>query len=642
MAANLVSRNLRVFIGPDAQIWHTASGAFLPSWNSLDEGGLIVVTATLEILPIPAAPESINPLDNPGRWSPGTSVRVEVRNDAGTFVQHPQGHLFILEEPEFPEPGGFITLQLGCRLAWHNSFEFDDDATGVVIGTPTNAADVAEAMLIRNEIPDSAIALTSPWPYALTVPEGKGSGGSFISQAGALAYCNDWRYLYVDVAGDVVNGALDLTIGSPVITITLGQNDVLYRAVQVEDSPPNLVRVAGQGTVATEGEKPIVEVIEVEGDRSQFEVGNISCPGSGVISRTTNITDWTIPAAPAAIQYISTSRLEAPRSAVAVDPNGSTSMTSPCGLLTWKTEETVTRYNQDPLLPYGRLINKITTTRQRRFTFTTNVQPGLDFATVKIVTETPTYAADGETIAEIKVEEEQAKGILDKTSEDPLTVLDVRTDFTRWRQVGNNRWQKTEFTKYPKALRNSSPESSSFAVATSANTSTTSTGANQPPKAEFWDAGAITNDQEFSGEAPYTLPGGNNGRTRKKLETLEFAFSDEQCQRVALKHIGLIAGRHRGALVEFPLSTALLTAPPLFPFDVVMPDGEIRHYLCDGLAFEHEAEGAKVLGVGVLVGTTAAPTEEVPTPAPVPLTAVPVVDDEDFVVDDSNQIYAVV
>jgi hypothetical protein len=111
---------------------------------------------------------------------------------------------------------------------------------------------------------------------------------------------------------------------------------------------------------------------------------------------------------------------------------------------------------------------------------------------------------------------------------------------------------------------------------------------------------------------------------------------------MALKHIALIAGRHRGALVEFPLSTALLTAPPLFPFNVVMPDGEVRHYRCDGLAFEHTEEGAKVLGVGILVGTTAAPTEAVPTPAPVPLTAVAVVDDEDFVVDDSDQIYAVV
>jgi hypothetical protein len=312
-------------------------------------------------------------------------------------------------------------------------------------------------------------------------------------------------------------------------------------------------------------------------------------------------------------------------------------------MIAWKKVKTVKRYNQNPALPYGRLIDEVTTETQRRFTFTTKVQPGLTFALVRRTTNTPTYGEDKESIAKIVAVEEQARAILDKNAEDNLlNMIEVRTDETRWTQRGNNTWSKTEVTKYPKALKNANPESSPYSVATSANTSTTSTGQNQPPKAEIWDQGQITEDKEFSGEAPYTLPGGESDRSRKRLYQVPYAFSDEQCEGLALTHVKLISGQHRACVVEFPITTALLSAPPLFPFDVVFPDGSKRHYRADGLTFEHTVDSSKAMASGIFVGTTAAPTEEDPTPSPVPLTALPVVDEDVPVVDDDVFVMAVV
>ena len=138
--ANITSRRLRVLIGPDEQDWSLAVGGFGVGLSALDESGLLPIRGQLEILPVLSAPESIDPAENPTRWHPGQPVRIQVPNQSGAWVDHPQGRLFILEEPDLPEEQGGILLQLGGRLAWHDSFEFDDDQTGVTVGTATNCA----------------------------------------------------------------------------------------------------------------------------------------------------------------------------------------------------------------------------------------------------------------------------------------------------------------------------------------------------------------------------------------------------------------------------------------------------------------------------------------------------------------------
>ena len=589
---NLTSRRRRVFIGADQQDWSLAAGQFLTNQESLGESGLLPIDAQLEILPVLETPESIDPAENPVRWRPGQPVLIEVQNDSGAWVTHPQGRLFLLEEPDLPEDGGGLLLSLGCRLAWHNSFEFDNDATGVEVGTATNSAVVAQRLLEANEIPGGAISLGS-WPFDVLIPEGKGRNASFIGQAGALAYSNAWRYLWQQPSGMITASALDLAASAPLITITLGENDVRYRRIKVEATPPEILKVAGIGVVVTEDENPSTEISEVEGDRTQFEEGTVSCPGTGVISRSTTVTSWS--ENDGILTYTIATALEAPRSAVAVRPG---LVSGPCSLINWKTIDVVKRFD---LSQGGRLIDTVTTERQRRFTFTARVTPRLTFATTKVTTETPTYSDD--LITRLRVEEQQALGILDSQSADPLDLIDTRETDTRWVQKGNATWQKVESAKIPRALTNSSPQASPTAAIGNTTTSTSGTGSNQPPRAEFWDRGIITQDVEYQGIATYTLPGGATGRTRKALRAVPFAFSDAQCQALAVAHVGLMAGRHRAALIEFEISDTLLSAPPLFRCDVVMPSGERRQYRIDGLAWEHTATESKAVGTGILVGT---------------------------------------
>jgi hypothetical protein len=632
---NLQARRLRLLIGPDEQDWSTAVGVLKITRTPISDSGLLLVTGDLELLPVIGAPESLDPQDNPERWARGNPVHIQVRNDANTaWVDHPLGRLNLLEEPEFPRPGQGITLALGCILQKHNGFEFDDDKTGVVVGTPENSAVVAQRLLEANEIPTGNISLGT-WPYPLSIPKGK-DGTNFIADAGGLAYSADWRFLWQNTAGNVVDSPLTLAYAAPVITITLGGNDVLYEGIKVDRTPPNRVKVAGKGTTTEGQSQPIVEIAEVTGDRSQFEVGNVSCPGSGVISRSTSRTTWFTTNSGNTMVLRTVTTLEAPRSAVAKNPLG---ISQPCSLIAWK--ETTEEKRYDLANNNGRLIRKDTTERQRRFTFTTNVEPRLSFSTVREIEEIPVYA-DSEVISEIRVVEQQARAMIDPNTDDPLAMVETRNLTTKWGQRGTQTWTKIEEERLPKALSDSSPETDPTAIVGRATTTTSNTGQTQPPRAEFWDGAVIDSDTEFQGEAFYTPPGGLFGRTEKALYQVPFGFSQSQCEAIAQKWVQLIAGRHRAALLEFPVTDALLAAPPLFPCDVVMQSGEVRHYRVDGLSWSHSQTQASAAGTGILVAVTPAPTLEVPEPTPIPLTAVPIFVGDDQVFDGANPIYAMV
>jgi hypothetical protein len=615
--ANITSRRLRVLIGPDEQDWSLAVAGFGVGRNALDESGLLPIRGQLEILPVLSAPESIDPAENPARWHPGQPVRVQVPNQAGAWVDHPQGRLFILEEPDLPEEQGGILLQLGGRLAWHDSFEFDDDQTGVTIGTATNSATVAQNLLEANEILTADISLGT-WPYSLTLPEGKGPAGSFVQQAGELAYSNDWRYLWQQPSGVVTATALDLSIAAPLVTITLGTNDLLYRRVKVEGTPPDRLKVAAVGVTVTSGENPSIEVSEVEGDRTQFSEGGVTCVGTGVIARATTTVWWDGDDVDGWHHYTQVVE-EAPRSAVAYAPGNSGGL--PCDLIAWKETLTDRHYN-----PNRSLIDVTTTEKQRGFTLckTLAYRGFLNWYTLRETTETP-YPSAKEVLERIVVTERVALVTLDPaasgaigTATDPAKLIDASQKTTKWTQLSNTTWRKSESALIPKALTNSAPDANPAASIGNTSSSTSSSGQNQPPKVEFWDSGFVEEEIEYQYTLTYTPPAAT-GRTRKALKVLPYGFSEAQCQTMAVHHIRLAAGRHRAALIEFPISDALLSAPPLFPCNVVFPSGEVRHYRINGLAWEHTGDQAKAVGTGILVGTTPAPTEEEPSPSPVPL-----------------------
>jgi hypothetical protein len=633
MPALIRSRRIRVFIGADQQDWSTSAGEFLPQWDSLSESGLITVSATLEILKVSTNPESIDPRDNPTRWRPGQPVRVEVANSAGAYVVHPMGRLFLLEEPEFPAPGEGIVLELGCRLAWHNTFEYDDEKTGVTLAAELNSGSVVINLLKANEILQADMAITTNWPYGVVNPDGKGPGGSFIQQAGEIAYSNDYRFLYQNTAGTVVAGQLSLAIASPTATITLGTNDVAYQAVKTEGSPPDQIKVAGSGVVKTRLRYPIVDVVTVEGDKSLYKYSNFfgiqTCAGEGTIGRTTTKVDRTKNGA--LTNEVTIVREEGITAGVSKDPAVQAAGLAVCGLRTWKTTTTTKTFNS---ARFGRLEQEIQEIDQERFTYFVRQDRSYPSGVVDPVgrtTTTYTYV-DGETVERIERVEEQIRYLIDGSTrnyppfETPNTQLvEVKREIDTWEKVGKDTWKKSRTEKYPRKYKNNDPEGGSGAPITSSTTTVSNSGQTQPPRAELLDDEYSFEDVEYQATINYTQPGGGSGRTRKRLYTLPYGFSQAQCETMAQLHLKLIAGRHRAAIVELPVTDALLTAPPLFPFNVVEPSGRILHYRADSVTWEHTVDTCKVAVSGILVGTTPAPTVGNPNPDPEPITGTIVV-----------------
>jgi hypothetical protein len=633
MPALIRSRRIRVFIGADQQDWSTSAGEFLPQWDSLSESGLITVSATLEILKVSTNPESIDPRDNPTRWRPGQPVRVEVANSAGAYVTHPMGRLFLLEEPEFPAPGEGIVLELGCRLAWHNTFEYDDEKTGVTLAAELNSGSVVINLLKANEILQADMAITTNWPYGVVNPDGKGPGGSFIQQAGEIAYSNDYRFLYQNTAGTVVAGQLSLAIASPTATITLGTNDVAYQAVKTEGSPPDQIKVAGSGVVKTRLRYPIVDVVTVEGDKSLYKYSNFfgiqTCAGEGTIGRTTTKVDRTKNGA--LTNEVTIVREEGITAGVSKDPAVGASGLDICGLRKWKITTTTKTFNG---AKFGRLEQEIQEIDQERFTYFVRQDGSSQIGFVDLVgrtTTTYTYT-QGETVERIERVEEQIRYLVDGTLqnqppfETPNTQLvEVKREIDTWEKVGKDTWKKSRTEKYPRKYKDNNPEGGSGAPITSSTTTVSNSGQTQPPRAELLDDEYSLEDVEYQATINYTQPGGGSGRTRKRLYTLPYGFSQAQCETMAQLHLKLIAGRHRAAIVELPVTDALLTAPPLFPFNVVEPSGRVLHYRADSVTWEHTVDTCKVAVSGILVGTTPAPTDEHPNPDPEPITGTIVV-----------------
>lgn len=140
-ASDIRSRKLQVFIGSDLQDWSLAYRQFSVNYSSLlDQGtrGLIKVEGDLTLVSV-NPPESMSPRRNPIRWRPGQPVYIQARNDADTaWVDAWFSRLILTKEPAEPTVNGVLTLSLGCKLRWADSFQLDDDQSGVDFGVGQN------------------------------------------------------------------------------------------------------------------------------------------------------------------------------------------------------------------------------------------------------------------------------------------------------------------------------------------------------------------------------------------------------------------------------------------------------------------------------------------------------------------------
>lgn len=287
MTVNTTALRLQLLIGDDQQDWSSWYQNVEIGWESYNQG-LLKKTGSI-VIGGHDTPESLNIRANPSRWRPGQPITLNYW-DGSVWQPHPLGGLVIVKEPSPPSTitvdnhtvfSNSISFDVGCLLTYYDFDEPDDDKSQVVTGTAVNSADVAKLLLEAGEVPVASINLGT-WPYELTAPIGK-QGGSFVSQAGDLAYSNK-RFLYCDKSGVVRSQEVLIPPTTSNFSITLGADEIQFEPYQDLQKPVELARAVAVSSQSADEENPRTELFKTFGDPGDYVDG---LGGYGIIAQLT-------------------------------------------------------------------------------------------------------------------------------------------------------------------------------------------------------------------------------------------------------------------------------------------------------------------------------------------------------------------
>lgn len=593
------ARQLRVFIGADAQDWSACAGRFVPGKASLGEDGLLGISATLEIQTNLLNPESTDPENNPARWRPGQLVRVQVPNAAGTFIDHPQGWLYLLKEPTLDDETNILPLELGCWLAWGDSQEPADDVSAVQVGTVTDYSVIAQRYLEAAGIPSASISLGGPWGYATAAPQPKPSG-SYVAKAAELAYAAGFRVLYQGKDGVVRSQAVTTTAGTPDLTLNLNTQNLRFRRLADPQEPFEVIRVAGTGVNATTQATPVTNTesgtgIETYTEES-YDLAEDELIGRGAIvaadpdrtaSRRTRLR----------FRQAGEEVFEVGGSSALVVSDDTTEL--------FYYQATNGTASDAGVFPY-RLFYKFKYSDRAR-----GIGDGDDNATTERYREIGTnysFDADGR-VAEIEETEWAREKEFDPTTTS-IQWRVIRETTQTWTREGTGQYSYRNTERIARIVANQNagtqgrdkwqliqPRPADYKPAQGQ-------GKNEPPNAETWDGPYLLSEANYEGEVTWVHRGGATGRTRTRTFQLPdgLAVSNAQCEAIAAIHRDLLAGRKRSRLIQLALSDALLALDtPLPQIEVLCLDGWTRTYLLDAVAFEHQSDRAFCEALGILI-----------------------------------------
>lgn len=601
MTVNLTARKLQVLIGADLQDWSAALGSFTPQHDSLG-GGSIAHQASLTLLLVPSAPESLDPRANPTRWRPGQVVQVSIRNAANT-AWIPFTPLFLLEIPPVPSEGE-LTLALGCWLVWAARREQEAERSGVELGATTNTAMVATRLLEAADIPPANISLGT-WPYSLAVPLVKEAGDSFIGQAAELAWANDGRFLYQNLAGQIVPGQWNNTPAPPAATITLGSNDVIFDPLPDAIQPVEQLKVVAQGFEGSEVPNPYSVSQTTFVDSSTF---NPNASGSAGITETV-VNSWTMPTeAQPYYEVVKEIRLQQPQGLAFVDSASIQPTTT--------RRFAVKRYDATTRL----------LTRESEFE-TADVRTVMP-ATITIGTATISTSGTLLTFEEATNYIYNENEVVIKTttiSKEPKIKVDggatanraslttTRIITTVWEEEKPDLWTKR--TTEQVVARDGGERRGNIKPTALITQPPQVEPDSPPPRSERWEVPYGAKERHYEATVAWEFPGGASGRTRPRTITLSPGFSNEQCYNLATAELQLLEGRANGYYLELAITAdALVWLPPLS--QIAVEDGANRWlFRADALTWEYTPTSAKVGGVGILIQRTALPAP-VGTPLP--------------------------
>lgn len=583
MAANLASRRIQLTIG--GMDWSAHLSSMTAGYSSLSidgAAGIITVSGQITINKNWNNPESLSPRLNPTRWRPGQIISALCRNAADdAWISGWFSQLIILEEPPEPGSSGQLTLSVGCKLTWADLYQLDDDRSGIELGNAENCSTVAARLLEASEVAPANISLNT-WPYANDRPFGK-VGRSFASQAGELAWSNDGRALYQDVSG-VVTDKQVLTLPTVAIaTVTLGTDDRLWQPLADPQQPTEVTKCAGIGYVLTADSTPDVVTDEVTADLGDYIPGAV---GTGIVHRTTTTRSFSTGDAMTASTKTVRTLVEELPATIFQYPASVSPATS---VLTFTDTTEVSTYEivADPV-GRAKLETVVTTKLQRGM----SIDPSDVLSNIRTVERTTKdFSYVDEVASTVSTVLEKAEILLDETSNNPWNVRQVESEVNTWVSKGGGVYERKEVRSIARVATSSTIDKTRQNIWAPQVTSRTYTAtlSNSPPSTDLYDAAIAEDEKHYIGTATYTHRGGATGRTRERLFTIPFGFSDTQMETMAVLCRDILVGRHLGDEIELVLTDALLTTPPL-PEIHVLDDGTTYKYLGDALSVEFLAD----------------------------------------------------
>ncbi|WP_019500824.1 hypothetical protein [Pseudanabaena sp. PCC 6802] len=600
MTTIIAAKALSVIIG--TQDWSDWVTEFTTGYTELDDG-LIEIEAKLTL----SLPANFNALPsdpryelNPTQWARGQSVQVQVRNDSGTFANHPCGKLYILDEPTDAEINSDFAIQLGCAISLNNFREPDSDVSGVQIGVSTPRHTVIGRILDAAQIPHSLTSISGSFDYPL--PK---RGGGYAEQAGTLARAVN-QFLYCDSSGTARNTAIDFAQAA-YLSLEVGKDETIWEPSKGNEIPVEELIVSGVAYDLINPNLGSTTTLVEYGTVGEFLPGN-NQPYRSVIKERKTIIDYGYDPVTRRQRVVTT--IEKPfvaakppkpsESGGNVSNLGGGIIADPLRLITVTTTDDLSWFDN-----LGRIFRReIRVSEPITLVYTENPST----APIQTKEEIITWKYSSDNLVESIDSETREVGIRVSPNDGVFKSMRFSESYQKnWREdppksgiwVATERYRVAWVRVNPDVVQPYAPASdpSRDDIVQRGNTPDL-----QPPAVEYRNPDRSQKERQIKA-AVLTQPLAGGGFVqRKRPISVEGCTSNEQLYQYGLIFNRLIVGRRFGRRIGFRVSDAWLSSSvkPLMRVDAVYK-GATYKLLLDGLTYSHTQTESYIVANGILI-----------------------------------------
>lgn len=577
--------------------------------------GAVVKTGQLVLNRNPNNPASLNTRVNPITFRPGRLINVELWNGAA-WAQHP---MFPVRNSVKPIPPAWnenlLTLDLTCELGYYlNLPEPDEEKLVIPAGGTMPYHTAVQNLLEAGQVPPANIDLPSAWSnHELNFSPPK-EGGSWVQMAIDLAEVEN-QCLYTDSRGIIVSKEVNVNPSSATLSINADSETIDYRPYQEVAAPPHKVTVYGNGRAVDSQTGQVCNTFTVYGNLSGL-IENAS--GRGIISRITECETVN--------EVTFTDNLGSERTITNVTRTrtlwkkaGFVSEKISPAIQLIKAEEETTESLFDS---QGLMFRETKTVREPQIAINPD-EEDLQLQLRDSSKVTQDWDISNEQYVEgIRTVVEKSKVRIYPDTEDAYTLQKAQFSDRNWRQKAPERyvyWATEQIPLYLAQPEKVEDEADAYKLVGDPNFVPPTE--DLPPAPRTLDSALSENDEQFTGIAEFTEPGGADVRERTYEETLAgYCVSSEQCENNAKTKGAMLWGRNLGSELTIGYRAALLAQDsPLWRIDVIEPaivdyrdptgttlveKSYRQSFLTDSETWEHTREGLDIAFLGIWIGTS--------------------------------------